>query len=91
MITIQEGIKIAKKLGLQERKGKEIFFKFVYEGMTILTTAVPKGRGPLLLTEKFRNQLLLDRDQFDDAVKCPFKAANYIDHLDDIGRIVKKK
>jgi len=87
MITIEEALKIARKLGLQERRGKEIFFKLVHGGRTILTTAVPKGRGPLLFTNKFRNQLLLNQEQFEGARKCPFQDSHYLAHLTTIGRI----
>jgi hypothetical protein len=87
MITKQEALRVAQKLGLQERKGKEQFFKLVHNGMTILTTAVPKGRGPLRVADKFRNQLRLNREQLNGAIKCPFKESDYREHLIAIGVI----
>jgi hypothetical protein len=86
-ITKQEAGKVVKKFGLQERKGKEIFYKLVYNGVTILTTAIPKGRGPLYITDKFRNQLYLDPEQLAGAIKCPFKESHFIAHLKQINLI----
>lgn len=63
MITKQEASKVVRKLGLQERKGKELFYKLVYDGVTILTTAIPKGNGPLHIRDRFRNQLCLNPQQ----------------------------
>lgn len=87
MITKQEAGKVVTKLGLMERKGKELFYKLVYRGTTVLTTAIPKGKGPLIVTDKFRNQLRLNQTQLADAVKCPFKEAHYLEHLRSIGLI----
>ena len=87
MITRQEAGRVVKKFGMQERKGKELFYKLVWKGTTILTTAIPKGRGPLHIRDKFRNQLRLDHEQLADAVKCPFKESHYIEHLKSIGLI----
>lgn len=86
-MTKQEALKVVRKLGLRERKGKEIFFKFVYGGTTILTTAVPKGKGELRIERKFRQQLKLTKEQLAAAVKCPFKRRHYLKHLRDLAVI----
>lgn len=90
MITKQEALKVVRKLELEERQGKEQFFKLVYDGAIILTTAVPKGKGPLRIEDKFRKQLRLSKEQLADTIKCPFKRVNYIKHLTDIGKIAAK-
>lgn len=87
MITKLEALRVVAKFDLQVRKGKELFFKLVYEGQTILTTAVPKGRGTLHITDKFCNQLCIDRDQLRGALKCPFKKKDYLEHLSSIGKL----
>ena len=87
MITKQEAVKVAQKFGMQERKGKHLFYKLVWKGQTVLTTAVPKGKGPLNCRDKFRNQLELSEKQLDDAVACPFKREHLIEHLQEIGKI----
>jgi hypothetical protein len=86
-ITKQEAGKVVKKFEMVERKGKENFYKLVWSGKTILTTAIPKGKGPLHIEDKFRNQLRLTREQLEDARKCPFKKPHFVQHLKDIGLI----
>jgi hypothetical protein len=87
MMTKQEAGRVVIKFGMQERKGKELFYKFIWQGTTILTTAIPKGRGSLHIEDKFRNQLRLNAEQLADARKCPFKRQHYVQHLKDIGLI----
>jgi hypothetical protein len=87
VITKQKAIAVCEKLGLVKRARKEIQFKFVYNGRTIMTTAVPKGKGELHIEDKIRNQLLLDRVQFASAIQCPFKEADYLEHLQRIGEL----
>jgi hypothetical protein len=85
MITKQEAGKVVTKFGMEERKGKHLFYKLIWEGKLVLTTAIPKGRGPLNCRDKFRNQLCLDEKQLSDAVACPFKRSDWIEHLRNIG------
>ena len=87
MITKQEAGKVVTKFGMKERRGKELFYKLVWDGRTILTTSIPKGKGPLQIRDKFRNQLCIDEEQLAQAVKCPFKEEHYIRHLRSIGLI----
>ncbi len=87
MITKQEAGRVVRKFRMQERKGKELFYKFVWKGRTILTTAIPKGKGPLNCRGDFRKQLTLNEEQLAEAVKCPFKRAELVAHLKAIGEI----
>jgi len=89
MITFQEARKIAEKLGLTPRIGrrKENFYKYVYQGVTVLTTAVPHGRGEFYLERKFRAQLTINAGQFPAANKCPFRPEAFRQHLADVGLI----
>jgi len=89
MITKQEAVKVVTKFGMQERKGKHLFYKLAWRGRTVLTTAIPKGKGPLNCRDKFRNQLELSESQLDDAVACPFKREHLISHLKSKGIIPK--
>ncbi len=83
----REALHVVTKLGLEVRKGKEIFFKLVHDDRVILTTAVPKGKGEFRIEDRFRNQLLLTKEQFRDAIRCPFKRKHYLAHLERLGRI----
>lgn len=89
MITFQEARKVAEKLGLTPRIGrrKENFYKYVHRGVTILTTAVPHGRGEFYLERKFRDQLAISPGQLIDAKKCPFGKEEYRQHLVGIGLV----
>jgi len=88
VITKQNAIRICRKLGLKERTGgKEIQFKLVHNGITVLTTAVPKGKGELHIEDKIRKQLGLNHEQFAGADECPFKEVHYLKHLGDAGRL----
>ncbi len=89
MITFQEARRIAEKLGLTPRVGrrKENFYKYVHEGVTVLTTAVPHGRGEFHLERKFRDQLTIDAEQLQEAMKCPFGPEELRQHLTEIGLI----
>ena len=89
MITFQEARRIAEKLGLTPRVGrrKENFFKYVHSGVTVLTTAVPHGRGEFYLERKFRDQLTIDAGQLGEAKKCPFGPEEFRLHLVEIGLI----
>jgi hypothetical protein len=87
MITKQEAVKVVTKFGMHERKAKHLFYKLVWNGRTILTTAVPKGKGPLNCRDKFRNQLELSESQLEEAVACPFKREHLISHLKNKGLI----
>ena len=88
-VTKKEVKKALRKLGFKERTGGNHYrFKFVHEGMTVLSTTVPYGRGELhILEHKIRRQITLRRAQFDQAIACPFKAADYLRHLSQIGRV----
>lgn len=87
MITKQDARKVVKKFELEERKGKHRFYKLIWNGQIVLTTAIPHGKGPFHCRDKFRNQLYLNEDQLADAVQCPFTLAHWIAHLKVIGRI----
>jgi hypothetical protein len=76
---------VVKKLGFKVRKGKENFAKFHHNGLLILTTAVPKGRGDMYVSNQFRLQLRLSREQLDLAVRCPFGPGEYLAHLEKTG------
>lgn len=76
MITIQDALTVVKKFNLIERTNKERFYKLVYDGRTILTTSIPKGRGPLYVTNQFRKQLYLTVEQLNSAIACPFKESH---------------
>ena len=86
-ITKQEAGKVVKKFGMHERKGKELFYKFVWKGRTILTTAIPKGKGPFNCANEFRKQLMLSEEQLESAKKCPFKRPDLIARLKEAGEI----
>ena len=86
-ITKQEAGKVVKKFGMKERKGKELFYKLTWKGTTVLTTAIPKGKGPLNCANDFRKQLLLSEEQLEAARKCPFKRPDLITHLKNAGEI----
>jgi hypothetical protein len=86
-ITKQEAGAVVRKFGLTERKGKELFYKFTWKGRTILTTAIPKGKGPLNCRNEFRKELLLSEEQLASAIKCPFKRAHFVAHLKKAGEI----
>lgn len=87
MITKQEAGRVVKKFDMEERKGKHLFYKLIFNGRIILTTAIPKGKGPLNCKDKFRNQLYLSEEQLDKAIDCPFKLADFIRHLKAINKI----
>ena len=86
-ITKQEAIRVVEKFKMKARKGPELFYKFTWRGQTILTTAIPKGKGPLNCADKFRKQLTLSEEQLELAKKCPFKRPQLIDHLKTAGEI----
>jgi hypothetical protein len=86
-MTKQEALRIVVKLGFVARNGKELFYKYVYDGRLITTTAIPKGKGTLHIENDFRQQLRVNREQLALARKCPFGAAEYRRHLVDIGLI----
>jgi len=86
-ITKQEAGRVVTKFGMQERKGRELFYKFVWRGRTVLTTAIPKGKGPLNCGDKFRKQLELSEGQLGLAVKCTFRRPDFIAHLKNAGEI----
>ena len=83
----RDALKVVKKLGFSLRHGKELFAKYKHEGQLVLTTAVPKGRGDLHFESAFRKQLCLNRVQLDAAVRCPFRARHYVEHLRKIKKI----
>ncbi|HEX4966189.1 MAG TPA: hypothetical protein VF173_35600 [Thermoanaerobaculia bacterium] len=87
MITKQEARQVVKKFKMEERKGPHLFYKLVWKEKIILTTAIPHGKGPLTVEDKFRNQLRLNRNQLDKAVECPFRLPEFIAHLKAIGKI----
>ena len=87
MLTKQEARKVVDKFELVERKGKHLFYKLVWNGETVLTTAIPHGKGPFHSRDKFRNQLCLNEEQLNKAVECPFRLEHWIAHLKQIGRI----
>jgi hypothetical protein len=87
MITKQEARKVVTKFEMQERKGKHLFYKLLWNKQLVLTTAVPHGKGPLNCRDKFRNQLCLNDEQLNEAIDCSFKLDNLIEHLKAIGRI----
>jgi hypothetical protein len=93
MITFQEARKIAEKLGLTPRVGrrKENFYKYVHKGVTILTTAVPHGRGEFYLERRFRDQLTINAGQLQEAKKCPFGPKEFWKHLVEIGLIAEEE
>ena len=91
MITKQEAGRVVRKFKMQERKGKELFYKFVWRGRIVLTTAIPKGKGPLHCRDDFRKQLLLSEVQLAGAVKCPFKRPQLVLHLKNIGEIPEEE
>ncbi|HWM94432.1 MAG TPA: hypothetical protein VN493_27000 [Thermoanaerobaculia bacterium] len=86
-ITKQEAGKVVKKFKMKERKGKELFYKFIWKGTTVLTTAIPKGKGPLNCANDFRKQLLLSEEELEAAKKCPFKRPDLIARLKKAGEI----
>jgi hypothetical protein len=90
MITKQQAIRVATKFGMEERKGKHLFYKFIWKGIIVLTTAVPKGKGQLHCRDKFRGQLRLSEGQLEDAVACSFGLSQLIEHLQQIGKIPKE-
>lgn len=87
IITKQEAGRVVTKFEMKERKGKELFYKLIWGGKTIITTAIPKGKGPMYCSDKFRNQLCLSEAQLEGAIKCPFKRGDLIKHLKSIGLI----
>lgn len=84
-ISISDALKIVGKFELVERTNKERFYKLVHNGVTVLTTSIPKGRGPLNVTNEFRKQLYLKREQLIGAVNCPFKKKHWYASLRDLG------
>ncbi len=83
----REAHRVARKLGFEERKGKEIQYQYRHAGVIVATTAVPKGKGELYVANQFRQQLRLDQRQLASAIKCPFGAIEYEQHLAEIGII----
>ena len=79
MITKQEAGKVVKKFEMEPRHGKELIYK--------LTTAIPKGRGQLNCSDKFRNQLRFNDEQLKAAIKCSLRRPHFIAHLKSIGKI----
>ena len=63
----------------------EINAYFYYNGVFILRTAVPKGRGDVATGTQhaIRKQLQLDRNEFIDFVECPMDKAGFIKSLKD--------
>ena len=80
-------LRVVQKLGFEIRTRKERFALYRHRGKLILTTAVPKGHGDLYVANQFRQQLKLSREQLREAVRCPFGAREYLEHLLDLGHI----
>ncbi len=89
MITKQQAGTVVNKFKMVPRMRKELFYQFFWKEKLVLTTAVPKGRGQLNCSDKFRNQLKLNDQQLSLAIRCPFKLRHYIAHLKEIGAIAK--
>ena len=88
VITKQDGIKVVEKFGLPLKGKKERIAILSYNGQRVLSTAVPKGRGDMICTDKFRKQLKLNDEQLREAVKCPFGREEWYLHLRELKLIV---
>jgi hypothetical protein len=80
-IKKQQATKVLKKLNFEMRVAKERFAKFRHKGKLILTTAVPKGKGDMYVSNQFRKQLKLSDSQLREAINCPLGYREYLDHL----------
>jgi hypothetical protein len=88
VITKQEAVRLLRKLGFSERTGrKHMRFIYFYGEVRAVSTTVSYGRGELHIEDQIRRQITLNREQFVDALACPFKEEHYIAHLIRIGRI----
>lgn len=91
MITKQEAARVVEKFNMTPRKRKELRYTLFWNDSVILTTAIPKGKGTLRCSDKFRNQLRLSDEQLRAAIRCPFKLSDYIAHLKSIGKIEEEE
>ncbi|MFC1699985.1 hypothetical protein ACFL1I_08560 [Candidatus Omnitrophota bacterium] len=87
IIKKKEALAVLNKFNMPPAGKKERLAKFYYQGERILTTAVPKGRGDMICTDKFRSQLHLSPEQLRKAVACPFRIDDFILKLREKGYI----
>lgn len=83
----QEAMRILHKLRFEIRSTGERFAKFYFNGTLVLTTAVPKGKGDMYVSNQFRQQLKLAESQLLEAKRCPFGYDEYVAHLRAAGRL----
>jgi hypothetical protein len=82
-----EALRVLAKFRFEIRSGKERFAKFYYQDTLILTTSIPQGKGDMYVSNQFRQQLKLNLQQLKDAINCPLKYDEYVEHLKRIGQI----
>jgi hypothetical protein len=87
IIKKQEAMGIVKKFEMVIRPGKEIIAKFCYNDTFPIYTRIPKGKGDMQCTGKFRAQLHLNEEQLKEAIRCPFKKEHFINNLREKGYI----
>jgi len=87
IIKKKEALGVIKKFGLPLKGKKERIAILHSNGQRILSTAVPKGRGDMICTDKFRSQLCLNEDELRGAVQCPFGKPEWFSKLKMLGRI----
>jgi hypothetical protein len=88
IIKKQEAIGVLQKFEMPPKGGgKELIARFYYNSNLCLCARVPKGRGDLQCTGKFRKSLYLDEIQLKEAISCPFKKEHFIDNLREKGLI----
>jgi len=71
-----------EKLGFEERTRRGAHHRYIYRdssGERRAGVSVPKGRGdlPKSTIAGIRQQMHLDRSQFDEAIRCPFGFDDY--------------
>jgi len=66
----------------RSKEGNYIIFR---QGRRVSRVTIPKGRDvlPIGTLNSIRRQLLLDKEQFNEFVKCPLSSTDYAKILDE--------
>lgn len=75
------------KLKLEGRNTSHRIGWFVYNNKKVLFTKLSHGGGEVGATNKIRQQLKLNEEQFRNLIGCPLKREGYIKILKDKGLI----
>ena len=72
---------LVAKLQLRTRNSKDLLAWFEVDGRIITRTRRSKGSGDLPMQHSIRQQLRLNRQQMNEALRCTLSRDDYIDIL----------